>query len=170
MKHKIHRLAMVVFLVLFGCRQSKMPSAGPVEGVWRVAEVKTLWQGGDALNPKPQPGLFIFTKKHYGIVWIPGDGQRKSSNQAWFPTDAEKIYDFNTVIVNSGTYALKDSMLTTNPVVAKTPEFMGGWARFVFRVSDDSLWLTGTDIYSRDCIRDPGVDLFRTTVKLIRAE
>jgi hypothetical protein len=169
MKHRMSRIYVLALLVVFGCRKSN-PAPNPIEGVWKAAWIESVWSDGRSINPDPQPGLYIFTSDHYSMTWIPGAQSRKPSVQTWFPTDAEKIADFNTVIVNAGTYELKDSTLTTHPIVAKTPEFMGGWARFVYRVSGDSLWLTGTDIYSFGGVRDLGVDLVRTTVKLVRAE
>ncbi len=157
-------------LLLFGCRRTFVPSGNTIQGVWTVVETRSAWDGGVDVNPAPQPGLYLFTRRHYGIVWIPTGKPRKESARPWFPTDLEKIHDFDTVIVNSGTYEMTDSVLTTRPFVAKTPEFMGGWAAFRYRIARDTLWMTGTDIYSRDGVRDPGVDAVRATVRLVRVK
>ena len=161
---------LVLSLLLVGCQRSYVAKVRSIEGVWKVVETRSDWGRGIHVNPAPQHGLYLFTRRHYSIVWVPVAEPRKGSAKPWFPVDAEKIYDFDTVIVNSGTYETADSMLTTRPYVAKTPEFMGGWAAFRYRVAVDTLWLTGTDIYSRDGIRDPGVDAVRTTVKLVRVK
>lgn len=168
MTQKWH-LILFAFLI-FSCQQPVFRPPNSLEGVWKVIHIRSVWGGNENVNAAPQPGLAIFTKRHYSMVWIPTAQSRKPSAKRWFPTDGEKIHDFNTVIVNSGTYGLKDSILTTYPVVAKTPEFMGGWAAFNCRVSGDSLWLTGTDIFSCDNVRDPGVDQVRTTIQFVRVE
>ena len=167
MKYRMGLVYALVLLAALGCRKSDL---NPIEGAWKVAAIESVGADGRFLNPEPQPGLCIFARDHYSMTWIPGTQPRKPSVQPWSPTDAEKITDFNTIIVNAGAYKLADSTLVTYPSVAKTPEFMGGWARFVYRVSGDSLWLTGTDIYSMDGLRDIGVDLVKTTIKLVRAE
>jgi len=157
-------------MLLFGCRRTLVTRVNPIQGVWTVAETRSAWDGGVHVNSAPQPGLYLFTRSHYSIVWIPTGEPRKESARPWFPTDLEKVHDFDTVIVNSGTYETTDSVLTTRPFVAKTPEFMGGWAAFRYRVAGDTLWMTGTDIYSRGGVRDPGVDAVRATVKLVRVK
>ena len=152
------------------CGRKAAQTGGSLMGVWKVTQTKTVYEGKEYLNPNAQPGLIIFTERHYSIVWIPARESRKTSAKTWFPTDEEKVYDFDTIVVNSGTYEVQDSTLTVHPFVAKTPEFMGGRATYSYRLSGDKLWLTGTDIFSRDGVRDPGVDLFQTTTTLVKIE
>jgi len=41
-----------------------------IEGVWKVTEIVVT--GEDASNvPSAQPGLIIFTQKHYSVMWVP---------------------------------------------------------------------------------------------------
>jgi hypothetical protein len=55
--------------------QSKSSSRGPLEGVWRVAEVTTTGAKAST-NKQPQPGLVIFTAKHYSIIRVTADKPR----------------------------------------------------------------------------------------------
>ena len=85
-------------------------------------------------------------------------------------TDEEKAAAFSSIIVNSGTYTLSDSLLTTFPTVAKTPEFIGGRATSAWRVSGDTLRLDMTDCLSSGGVRDPGVGVVRIPLTLVRVE
>jgi hypothetical protein len=54
--------------------------------------------------------------------------------------------------------------------VAKTPEFIGGYAVYTYRVEADTLWMDMTNTVSRDGAVDPGVGLFRMPLRLVRVE
>src|SRR4030095_14440472 len=49
--------------------QSGAASQPPLQGVWRVTEVTTTGKDA-ATNKSPQPGLYIFTAKHYSLVRV----------------------------------------------------------------------------------------------------
>jgi hypothetical protein len=104
------------------------------------------------------------------MIWIPGREPRSGSAKTWFPTHDEKVRDFNTFIVNSGTYELTDTTLTTRPIVAKTPEYMGGKGIFEYRIEVDTLWLTNVDIYASNGVQDPYIVDYTSPLKLTRAE
>jgi hypothetical protein len=152
------------------CGGPSDPKCALLAGAWKIVESRSVWDGGERVNTAPQPSLVIFTDRHYSISQVPGSSPRQPSVKTWFPTDQEKIQDFNTVIFNSGTYEKTDSILTIHPITAKTPEFMGGKAIYRIKILRDTLWMTATDIFSYDGIRDPGVDQVRTTLRMVRAE
>jgi hypothetical protein len=137
--------AVVVLLVLGAWvnTQSQSPS---LEGAWRVSEVMVT--GADASpNKTPQPGLYIFTKKHYSILSVSGTEPRKPVPAAKDPdklTDAEKLARFESWDVftaNSGTYEVKGSTLTTTPIVAKNPSVMGRSQPREFKLAGSTLTL-----------------------------
>src|SRR6201986_2125086 len=94
----------------------------PLVGAWKVTEIA---------NPNsppltnPQPGLYIFTEKHYSAVRLNGTRPLPSypSNDA--ATDADKVASFDTIYVNSGGYAISGDILTLSPMVAKSAFAMG---------------------------------------------
>jgi hypothetical protein len=56
----------------------------PIEGAWKVTEIVVT--GADASNVStPQPGLIIFTQKHYSVMWIPGNQPRVLSSKERTP-------------------------------------------------------------------------------------
>jgi len=112
-----------------------------IEGAWKVTEIVVT--GADASNvPNPQPGLMIFTRKHYSVMWIPGN-QPRSLFKGEGPTNEEKIEAYDSFVANSGTYELAGATLTLHPMVARSPNFMaGGVSKLQLRIEGTTLWLT----------------------------
>jgi hypothetical protein len=161
---------MLLFLILFSCQKSMQPVARSVEGVWKVVTLHTITPQGKFTNTDPQPGLFIFTREYYSMVWMPRSVKLPDNKQIWQPTDQEKVDQFNSIIVNSGSYTFSDSLLTTIPLVAKTPEFIGGKATYRWSFKKDTLSISVLNIYSHNGIPDEGAIKYRTTIKLLRLE
>ena len=122
----------------------------PIEGVWKVTEIVVT--GADAVNvATPQPGLIIFARKHYSVMWIPGN-QPRSLFKGEDPTDQEKIAAYDSFVANSGTYEVAGATLTLHPMVARSPNFMaGGVSKSQLRIEGTTLWLTqkNTDLSLR---------------------
>jgi len=149
---------------------AQIPSPNPIHGVWKVVEIRQEVSGKEYNNTEPQPGLMIFTHDYYSMIWMPLNGVQPDNAAVWHPTDTEKIQQFNSIVVNSGSYSLSDSQLTTFPIVAKTPEFIGGKADYLWKSAQDTLRLELVKIYSRDGILDEESLKFRTTLFLVRIE
>jgi len=158
------------FVLLTGCQRIQENPAPSLPGAWKVTEIATVGPDVDEAYYELQPSLFIFTQKHYSMIWTPGRKPRQDSQTIWSPTDEEKIALFNSIIVNSGTYEQTDSTFITKPLVAKTPEFVGGSALYSFHNQDDSLWVSILNTISRDGVVDSGIALYRTSLKLVRLE
>ena len=163
-------LALVSLFICTGCQRSGPPPAGPLEGVWRLGEVYLAGPEGETADTHPLPGLYTFAREHYSIVRMLGSQLPPDNARLWYPSMAEKAQQHDAIIVNAGTYEINDSTLTTYPMAAKTPEFIGGRTVYVWKVVADSLWLTTLDIRSRDDVQDPFVSEYRLVIKLIRAE
>jgi len=167
---KVSFFVMMALVAMTSCQQTIPGARSPIEGVWEVVELKIVGPEGETTNPAPQPNLYFFSLRHYSMVWIPGSEPRKASARTWFPTDDEKIRNFDTIIVNSGTYELTDTTLVTHPTVAKTPEYVGGRSVYTYRVEADTLWMTMVDIYSSDGVQDPYIVYYKNPLKLVRVE
>ena len=119
-----------------------------IQGVWRVQE-RTITGENPSSSTTPQPGIYIYTARHYSVVQIPGTAPRPQVPPAKVPgslTDAEKLalypqwQQFNA---SSGTYEIKGTTLTTKPVVAKNEAVMAGpGMTFTFKLDGNTLWLT----------------------------
>jgi len=127
------------------------PEAHPIVGVWAVASLtSTDAEGVETVNDNPQPGLYIFTGSHYSVTFVPGSEPREQfAGGIWpmgdaIPTDEEQLTAYARFVSNAGTYAISGSTLTTDPVVAKHPNFMAqGINTYEFSVDGDTLQLTG---------------------------
>ena len=97
---------------------SAQTAPGSLKGAWRVVETTT----DDKVNAKPEPGLYLFTDRHYSIMRV--TAPRKPYPDK--PMDQDKAAAFDPFVANSGTYEVKGSQLLTQPAVAKNPNVMTG--------------------------------------------
>jgi len=121
--------AMVGFATLVvaaaSCGQAPEPveqagSLNPLNGAWSMSKVTP--GGGSATTPPSQPGLFIFTEGHYSAVYSLGGEPRSRSAVSFNPIAEEKVAQYDSIIVNAGTYDVSGSTVTFQPQIAKSPE------------------------------------------------
>jgi len=111
-------IALFFALALFGSAIGQK-----IEGVWAMTEVTTTGAGGST-EQISQPSMYIFTKKHYSIIFVAADAPRPDVDVATATAeDLRKIF-VDGFVANAGTYELKGGKLTTRPMVAKSPGFM----------------------------------------------
>ena len=60
------------------------------------------------------------------------------------------VAQYETIIVNTGTYEISGSTVTFRPIIAKSPGFVGGHQMSTFRVDGDTLVLTASMLVSVD--------------------
>jgi hypothetical protein len=109
-------LALGVVLCTVG---ASAQSGGSLKGAWRVVAV-TAADG--KIDSSPQPGLYVFTDRHYSI-------QRVTAARAAYPekpTDKDKVAAFDPFIANAGSYEVKGNVLMTKVLVSKNPNVMTG--------------------------------------------
>ena len=162
-------------LLVFGfitCDRSVTRDPAGVVGVWQIKEI-TSQNINEPLANDSLPSLFIFTPHHYSMVWVSSEEPQRAFIERWKPTDEEKIRRYDSFVVNSGTYEVKDSYLTAYPIVARVPEFMGGKLVCEFQVEEDTLQLKLVDEYTYDGVQAPwvasGSGLILTLVRADRA-
>ena len=138
-------------------------------GVWQVKEVAR--QGdSEKIADELLPSIFIFTPPHYSMVWVFGAEPKRPFAKRWNPTDAEKIERFDSLVVNSGTYKVDGSTLTTHPIVARIPDFVGGKLICDYRIENDIMQLKFLDEYSFDGVQAPWVASGGLILTLVRIE
>lgn len=165
--------AMRLFVLVSACGSALsaqgIPHA-PFEGVWKVTEIVVTGAGASTVSA-PQPSVFIFAKKHYSLMWVPGNTPR-TLFKAQVPTDEEKLAAFDSLVASSGTYEVSGSTVTFRPIVARGPNT--AFINEQFSIDGDTLTLTWV---SSDGHIRIGQDVVRSTLpasttrmKLIRAE
>ena len=161
---------LLCMLPLAGCSLETPPMRQPIEGTWRVAEIRRLGRDRQSADPSPQPGIIVFTARHYSMLWTPEGRRRLMFAKRWQPTDAEKLLSFDGLEASSGTWDCTGDVLTLHPIVSKVPDAMGGRLRCEYVVVGDSLWITVTQAVSRDGFHDPRICSCVTPLKLVRVE
>ncbi len=165
-----------VICVIAGCERAEAPSpaaqasGSAVEGVWRIAEVTVT--GANPSSIVDPPSLLIFTPTHYSMMRTVGT-QPRTPFAAINPTSEEKGAAYDSFIANSGTYELSGTTLTTRPIVAKHPNFMGGgFDTYEVRSAGDTLWFAGKSTNLRyrfaDGLKSDTDPVDETTLKMVR--
>ena len=119
-----------------------------IEGTWKPVEV-VVDSGPDRgrHTTDVQPGLLIFTKRHYSMTFVQGFKARP------LPTDSTTNEQLGLLFVpftaNAGTYRYTGSTVTLSPSVAKNPAVMAGKPiSVVVRIKGDTLWATPTGVFA----------------------
>ena len=138
-------VALASVVTIAACGQATAPTepaapTNPLHGVWSMSKMTPA--GGAATIDPSQPGLFIFTERHYSSVYSLGSEARRRSATSFNPTPEEKVAQYDTIIVNTGTYDVRGPTITFRPLVARSPEFIGGQSTMDFQIDGDVLTLT----------------------------
>ncbi len=165
-------VALVILVTTASCGQAPVsapsePTApdDPLHGVWSMTAM-TPGGGGATIDPS-QPGLFIFTEGYYSAVFSLGSDPRPLSATGFNPTSEEKVAQYDRIIVSTGTYEASGSTITFRPMVAKSPEFIGGHATMDYQINGDVLTLTITSTMAADGVSAPGANGSSMTLQRI---
>ena len=102
-------------------RQGNSPS---IVGVWRVSEVTFTGPNARKLT-NPQPGLRIFTQRHYSINEVTAEKPRAELPDAPAQgTEKQLAEAFGPFTGQAGTYEIRGNEITTRPIAAKNPNAM----------------------------------------------
>jgi Lipocalin-like domain len=160
--------ATIVVVVLGGLTRIGVAQSGsassPVVGAWRVSEIASTGPNAQTIK-NPQPGLVIYTPRHYSIDMVTADAPRPAVPTQG-ATDKQRADAFGPFTANAGTYAIKGDELTHTIVTAKNPATMssGSFQVYTFRMEGkNTLWLT-TKANQTGPVANP------TTLKLTRVE
>ena len=113
---------------------------GPLVGAWKVTAIENPG-GAPLLNP--QPGLYIFTQRHYSAVRLNGTKPLPDYPSNDVATPADKAAVFDMLYMNTGSYSVSSNRLTMSPMVAKSAFAMqpGRTLEYEFTVKGDTLTL-----------------------------
>lgn len=126
-----------------GCsRGSDIGAPAGLAGAWRIVETTTRTPDSSWVDDSPQPGLYIFTGRHFSIMLIPQDSPRAHLREDASPE--ERLAAYENFIADAGSYEASDSSLTMRNFIAKWPNAMNGGAGgpYRYQLSVDSLTLS----------------------------
>ena len=156
-------LAAVVCVVVFAL--AGFSQSNKITGVWKLVEVKTTGDNAET-NSSPQPSQYIFTKKHYSVIFVSSKVPRpEPADLAALTADELRDIFVNSFVANAGTYEVSGNKVTLRPAIAKAPNFMkaGNFSVSTFKIEGQYLTMVAESNNSGP-VRNP------TTVKLIRVE
>ena len=135
------RIILVVSLAVlpgFGASSFAQTQRFSLVGVWKIAELQAAT---GAATTNPQAGLFIFTTKHYSMIFVEGTEPRPEFElpQA---TASELLAMLGPFAAQAGTYEFEGNELTVHPIVAKSPRAMRGNSTIYEVMKDgEAIWL-----------------------------
>lgn len=140
MRRAVLAVGLVVLPIPLGLEAQSGPEG--LQGAWRVVEVVTTGPGAST-NASPQPGLLLFTGRHYSYTLITGD-QPRPEMPGRLPTATELLSIWSPFSANAGTFEVSGDVMTRRPLVAKNPDAMapGAFNEYTFRLVADTLWVT----------------------------
>ena len=166
------KLFVAVAVVLVAINAMVLGQSKPsLQGVWRAVEV-TVTNPNPPPNARPkgthkvQPGLLIFTAKHYSVTADTAVEPRPTTpvKEVGKPTVEEMQLRWGPFVANAGTYEVSGDTLTTRSVVAKNPALQGALVvRATIKLEGDNLWVTTVE-GARGKVENPA------TVKYVRVE
>lgn len=138
---------------------------GSIQGVWKAVEVTTTGEKG-ANKAVTQPSMYLFTKKHYSIIYVSSDAARPvPEDVSKMTADELRAVFVRDFVANAGTYEMKGGKLTLRPLVAKSPNVMKSGA---FHTS--AITISGNTMTMVSESSDEGPVTNPTTRKLVRVE
>jgi hypothetical protein len=131
-------------LVLVTAPSAQRATSPPsLVGVWRIASITK--GGGEIIKPA-QPGVIIFTPKHYSIVMVTTAEPRVAVRaQGATRDELVAVYGGPAFQAQSGTYTANGRAVILHPIVAKSPVLMASKAQqsYEWRLSGTTLALIG---------------------------
>jgi len=105
--------------------ENRRPDRNPFVGAWVISRVSVTDPAGTTVNDSPEPGLYIFTERHFSNMLIPG-AERAPFSPA--RTDDERLAAYDNFIADAGTYEYTATTLTARNIIAKVPNVMPPYA------------------------------------------
>jgi hypothetical protein len=154
----MQRRVVLGFVALLGaitCVATAPDNRSPLEGAWRFAVLETVSEDGEATSVPVHENLLLFTGHHYSLAFSRGETQSLPFASTWVPTDEEAVGRVAAIVVNTGTYEISGATLTTSPLFALVPSYVGGRADFEFSISGDTLTMRVVNAVSVDGVQLP---------------
>ncbi|UII80239.1 lipocalin-like domain-containing protein [Flagellimonas sp. CMM7] len=166
---RLTTILLTIAVLPVGCIKKAEPS-NPLLGSWSIETIQ--WISNDTTvirNPK-QNGLLLVTPNRYSICWSPLETKRNPFQNLSAPTDEEVLEGFKTIVFNTGSYELSNSIFSTKPHMAKVPGFEGGKQFFDYEISDNEMTLILFDETYPDGKKPSWFGKWRTKFSLTKLE
>lgn len=131
----------IVVGLALGAQQRSADSRPSLRGVWRNTQV--TFTGPSARTIAAQPGLYVFTDRHFSVVRVNNDTARTALPPADKATDKEVAAAMRAFTAFAGTYEVKGDELRTTSTVDLVPNNMrpGFFRTFTYKIDGNRLQL-----------------------------
>ena len=113
-------------LVKFFNNLDQLKKQKQLEGSWKVHAIKYHYPDTTYVVNQIKYGRFIFNKKNYAVMYNPMMNERTPFKNLSKPADLEIKKAFQSIVFNSGSYAIEDNTIHAIPDIAKVPGFENG--------------------------------------------
>ncbi|MCB0492389.1 MAG: ankyrin repeat domain-containing protein [Cyclobacteriaceae bacterium] len=117
----------------------------PLIGSWKINQIHYIYKDTTVVVDTVSQGRLTVTPNRYHIIYNPWLNPRVPFKVLSKPTDTEIKHAFQTLVFNTGTYSLNDTLFTTTSDIAKVPGFEGGMQYYSIEVDGDKLQLIMKD-------------------------
>ncbi|MFK7953267.1 MAG: ankyrin repeat domain-containing protein [Ekhidna sp.] len=117
----------------------------PLLGSWLVEEIHYIYPDTTYKAKMQMAGRFMVSDETYSIMYNPYGNIRKSPEDMSKMSQEEKLYSFQTVVFNSGSYELVGDDIVTTADIAKVAGFEGGIQYYKIENSEDGMTITMYD-------------------------
>ncbi len=151
--NKKNSASLIAGLVLiFGLSTAHAESE--LEGAWVVSSWNDL--RGEAIDDS-QPGIYIFTRTHYAIMYVNTADERPETDADADMTDEERLASYYSLTANAGGLEVDGNTFTTYAYVAKNNNYMAGFPEngvtYEFERDGDSMTIKRTgDAFSSEVV------------------
>ena len=110
-------------------------------GSWKVQEIHYQYSDSTYIMKDEDHGRFLFSENNYVVMYNPRMQKRKPFKNLSKPDSYEVKDAFTSIVFNTGSYVLKDSIIITTADIAKVPGFEGGKQFYTMNLSNNNLEL-----------------------------
>ena len=116
-----------------------------IKGSWKVRAIEYQYPDTTYVMDKEPFGRFLFSEENYSVTYHPMMERRIPFEKLSMPQNDEILKAFKSVVFNTGTYKIQDSIIKTTADMAKVPGFEGGEQFYKIDLSVGDLVLTMYD-------------------------
>jgi len=129
-----------LYLVSLSC--SKKVTTPKILGSWKTQEIQYQYTDTTYIRNDEDYGRFIFSDKNYALMYSPQMQSRQAFKNLSLPENDEIILAFQSIVFNTGSYSVKDNVITTVVDIAKVPGFENGHQFYEMKLHNNDLELT----------------------------
>jgi len=132
----------IAFLYIITLSCSKKVITPKILGSWNIQEIQYQYTDTTYIRNDKDHNRFIFLDKNYALLYSPQMQSRQAFKNLSQPKNDEIILAIRSIVFNTGTYSVKDNVVTTVIDIAKVPGFENDNQSYGIKLSGNDSELT----------------------------